>query len=202
MRISSLLCQILVTSLFKILQEKQETAYNFLLLFFWSPFKESCQNSCWWIVIVGNFWGQLSDSCQIETLPKCMYEVLSHVLKQLIKMLLLCNCFQSWWAGKKIFLDVQNHSHIFWINCHWYLNFLNFLSLKILYIGGKWVFEPLFKPVLIGSVVRYFDTIRTTVNCFKCNQEVIFGKYWGFDKTATIWLIDCNLSFHTDTFML
>ena len=58
---------------------------------------------------------------------------------------------------------------------------LNFLSLKILYISGIRGFEQLFKPVLIGLGVRYFDTMCTTVYCFVCYQKVIFGKYWSYE---------------------
>ena len=42
-------------------------------------------------------------------------------------------------------------------------------------------FESLFKPVLIGLGVRYFDTMRTTVTIFVFYQKVIFGKYWIFE---------------------
>jgi len=119
--IPSLSCQIFVTSLFEVLQEKQNTVYNFYLLFL-SPFYEPCQKGCQWKIIFGYLWGQPSDSCQIET-----YDVLTrnknpkirrfaHVfLKQLIKMLLLCNWFsilmgknslgthRIWFGLKKIF---------------------------------------------------------------------------------------------------
>ena len=58
---------------------------------------------------------------------------------------------------------------------------LNFLSLKISYIGGLQEFEPLFKSVLIGLGVSYFDEMRTTVNCaikksFSANIEI--KRFW------------------------
>jgi len=108
-------------------------------------------------------------------------------------MLLLCNCFQSWGAKillvhrilfglKKIYLHEQKHSHFSgWIVRNGDLNFLNVLSLKLSYIGGIQDFELLFKPVLIGLGMRYFDTMRTTVNCYKCHQKVIFSKYWCYE---------------------
>jgi len=58
---------------------------------------------------------------------------------------------------------------------------LNFLSLNIWYISGIRGFEPLFKPVLIGIGVQYFDTMLATVYCFVCYQKVIFSKYWSYE---------------------
>jgi len=77
-----------------------------------------------WIMSNQNFWREKNDCIQIRGFLPCAFKTII-----LLKMLLLCYLFQSWWAKillvniwlclnrKKSFLHVQNHSNIFWVNC-------------------------------------------------------------------------------------
>ena len=92
-----------------------ETKNCILLLFvdFLSPFYESCLKRCWWIIMLGYFWGQQSDACQIWF--SCLSK---YCISEVYKVLTLKPCISTcsdWlrstilWHNARSCLQFQSH---------------------------------------------------------------------------------------------